>query len=445
MKTVLIVGLILWTSILSAQEVTAPAAIGGQRVEIQDAGFSIVPPNGWEIIRNAGGSSLLFRAPKQEEGQLSLQGTIQVMVFNGGRYIDDFTQEEYGKLIVEKFAAASNRVTQYRLRSQQKVKLENGDDAILYYTEFQMDEAQIMQMHILMSSARKHFLLTYTDFAKYFEQDNSRELAVAFTSMHSAVLDSQPPSRYYFPIVAGGGVLGLILLGFSIKAFRSYRLRALSERLEEEDGEELHTDAESQFYSQHTRFKKKKSSDDDEEEDDEDEGEEELAATKATPPSRKIATPLQKAAPPPPRINATPVTEGYEDEGELPTHERPESDVARLSDILPNDGTQEEDGELSEKKRSFFGKKGKSSKEKEESWETGEAYSHISEANPLASTPPRPLAKVAKARPMPPASSAVATAAVTSQVAPLTDDVWNLEGPSESYADDDEEDTDDRI
>jgi hypothetical protein len=66
-----------------------PVVSTGERVEIPDVGFSIVPPNGWLVHKESHGSSLLFEAPRQPD-QI-YQPTIQVMVFSKHRYIDDVT------------------------------------------------------------------------------------------------------------------------------------------------------------------------------------------------------------------------------------------------------------------------------------------------------------------------------------------------------------------
>src|SRR5687768_14794005 len=115
-----------------------PSLSKGERIEIPDVGFSVVPPNGWMVHKDSHGSSLLFEAPKKPD-QI-YQPTIQVMVFSKLRYIDDVTMKEYGDLIVEKFGKISNRVTAYRLRDAAIQRLETGDPAILYYTEFQYDD-----------------------------------------------------------------------------------------------------------------------------------------------------------------------------------------------------------------------------------------------------------------------------------------------------------------
>src|SRR6478735_6611016 len=186
-----------------------PRVSTGERIDLPDVGFSITPPNGWMVNKNSHGSSLLFEAPKQPN-QTYLP-TIQVMVFGKLRYIDEVTLKEYGDLIVEKFGKLSNRVTNYRLRSAEILQMETGDPAILYYTEFQYDDVPIMQMHILISSATNHFLMSYTDIAKVFEDEGAQGLVIAYTSMHSAQLSSHPPWRWRGFAIAGFIIFSAIM------------------------------------------------------------------------------------------------------------------------------------------------------------------------------------------------------------------------------------------
>lgn len=223
-----------------------PVPQAGGRVEIPDTGFSIVPPTSWDVTRNSYGSSLLFNAPKTAG---VYQATIQVMTFQGYRYIDDLTQQEFGKLIVEKFSNVSNIVQNYRLRSEEKIKLESGDDAILYYTEFNYNEFPIMQMHILISSGTHHFLMTYTDLAHTFETENSPALAIAYGSMQSALVSSRPPSRFQTLIIGSVVASILMVVWFSSRFYRARRMARMGARLEEEDSREIQADEEITYYS----------------------------------------------------------------------------------------------------------------------------------------------------------------------------------------------------
>jgi hypothetical protein len=222
----------------------------GERIELSELGFSIVPPAGWMVKRNSYGSTLLFEAPKVPN-QL-YQATIQVMVFGNPRYIDNVTMKEFGELIVGKFGALSNRVSGYHLRDNSFLQMETGDQAILYYTEFQYDNVPIMQMHILISSATNHFLLSYTDLSKSFEDENSLALTTAYKSMHSAQLSTKPVWPFLHYVIVAGVVVFFILVWSIIRMIRSRRMSNLGQRLEDEEIKEHQADEESHFFSRHT-------------------------------------------------------------------------------------------------------------------------------------------------------------------------------------------------
>ena len=222
-----------------AQRPSAPTTFiaQGEAVEIPDAGFTIVPPIGWEVFRNASGASLFFQAPKVEgaPGVITYQPNIRVMVINEPRPIDESTKEEYSKLIVEKNGNLGG-VANFNVRSAEKVTFGSGIEGFLYYTEFALAGTPMMQMHVLVSSASKHFLMTYVDLASSFEAENSPGLTTAYTSMQGITLDSKPIERFANYYVIGGVISALLVLLIFIRFVRGYNMKRLGERIESEDG-----------------------------------------------------------------------------------------------------------------------------------------------------------------------------------------------------------------
>ncbi len=208
----------------------------GERIEIKEAAFTIVPPSGWEVLKNFSGASYYFQAPKieAEPGVVTYQSNIRVMVLNEPKPIDDTTKDEVGKLIVDKNGALPG-ITNYAIRSADKVTLQGGAEGFLYYTEFSLGSTPMMQMHIMTSSATKTFLMTYTDLASVFEAENSPGLTTAYTSLQSATVDSKPAERFAQYYVVGGGVLALILLLIIIRVIRGFNMKRLGEKIESED------------------------------------------------------------------------------------------------------------------------------------------------------------------------------------------------------------------
>ena len=202
-------------------------------VAIKEKGFLITPPKGWEIHRKSQGSSLLFQVPHSPE--MIYQRTIQVMSFDGYQFMDEITANEFGKIITDKFSSSSSAIQDYRLRSHLPVDMKDGTQGILYYTEFSIDNVPLMQLHILVSSASYHFLMSFTDLAEHFEQSDSVILETAFNAMTSATLDSRPPTRFNYPIIIGVGLGTFLLFVLGFRWRKSRRVVMLGEEFEDYD------------------------------------------------------------------------------------------------------------------------------------------------------------------------------------------------------------------
>ena len=202
-------------------------------VAIKEKGFLITPPKGWELHRKSQGSSLLFQVPHSKE--MIYQRTIQVMSFDGYQFMDEITANEFGKIITEKFSSSSSAVQDYRLRSHLPVDMADGTQGILYYTEFSIDNVPLMQLHILISSATHHFLMSFTDLAEHFEQSDSIILETAFNSMTSATLDSRPPTRFNYPIFIGVTLSVFIIFIVGFRWRKSRRVVLMGEEFEDYD------------------------------------------------------------------------------------------------------------------------------------------------------------------------------------------------------------------
>lgn len=251
MKKFLLLCLVFVGPLAYAQDMRPPAVpqapampttfiSNGERVPIPDAGFSMVPPVGWEVMpTNSTGASLLFQAPKPPGStkEFTYQANIRVMAFfDKPTAIDDIAKEEWSKVITEKMSAISNRTTEFALLSAEKVQLQSGIDAILFYSSFRFDESPMMQMHILVSNAKNTFLMSYTDFAKVFEQQGSPALQTAYGSMYSAEVDSQPAPRFQSFIFAGAGVLAFFVLLLLLRFIRGRRIAKMADNLDDYDG-----------------------------------------------------------------------------------------------------------------------------------------------------------------------------------------------------------------
>lgn len=183
----------------------------GSRINIDDKHFSIKPPVGWEVHLGFPNVSLLMQVPFNPVD--GYQRTIQVMKFVEGVPIDDITAKNFQEVITAKFSMASPAIEGYRIRNYTITDLANGHPSILFYSEFNIGDQNLMQAHLLASSANHRFLITFTDLAAHFEDDLAeRYLGEAWESMISIELDSKPPFRLQVPAALGFGVGILFLL-----------------------------------------------------------------------------------------------------------------------------------------------------------------------------------------------------------------------------------------
>ena len=195
-----------------------------QRFAIKEGDFSIVGPPGWEVIQDHANLSLLFQVPFTSD--LLYQRTIQVAAFTGPVFIDEVTASEFEQTIVQKFSKASVTVRDYRIRNHLIIELADGRPGILFYSEFEFEGVALMQKHILVSSAERHYLMTFTDIAAHFDDERSNlYLGEAWQSMTSVELSGKSPSRFSLLYqLAGAG--GFLMMMFSVVAWlRSSRAK----------------------------------------------------------------------------------------------------------------------------------------------------------------------------------------------------------------------------
>jgi len=200
----------------------------GSRISLRKGDFTIKPPLGWEVYTHHPQLTLLMQVPYKPG--MKYQRTIQVASFAGPRYIDEVTAKEYEQLIVRKFSVASASIQNYHVRNHMAIELADGRPGLLFYSEFVLDGVSLMQAHILVSDKHRHYLMTFTDVAEHFENNDAGQfLTEAWDSMISVELATATPSRFGAAIVImiGVGVLLLLLLvGWGVsrwRANRSYR------------------------------------------------------------------------------------------------------------------------------------------------------------------------------------------------------------------------------
>ena len=192
----------------------------GELVSDEEKGFSIVPPIGWEVLPDYPSLSFMSQIP-YEKGVF--QRSIQLMVFGGGRYIDETSAKEFGKILTHKYADANPSMKDYSLVNYSIIELAEERPGIIYYTDFVSNNKNMMQAHLLLSSNSKHYLLTYTDEKQIF-QDTSVDSPwdLAWKSMSSMKIEGETPSRFSSKLVY---IISLILIIFLIVLFIIFKRR----------------------------------------------------------------------------------------------------------------------------------------------------------------------------------------------------------------------------
>ncbi len=194
----------------------------GERLQMPDKGFSIVPPNGWEVYRNYPNTTLLFQIPYQRG--IGYQRTIQLLARTSPLYIDAFTGNEIIPKIVGLYSKISSSIKNYKVRNDLIVDLPSGMKALMFYTEFQIEDKNLMQLHVVVSSEKRHYILSYTDLAEHFEEGKDKTfLNEAWECLTSIELDSKVPNRFGIPLNVIYILSGLLLLSILFALFRKKR------------------------------------------------------------------------------------------------------------------------------------------------------------------------------------------------------------------------------
>jgi hypothetical protein len=219
----------------------------GERIVIEDKGFSIVPPVGWMIELEVPRVSLSMVALVPEGVYPS---NINVIRFNGPMILNQQSAGKFAEKIIKDFPSTSPSIESYTLRDSQQIQLTDGRQSFLFYVDFISSGKRMMQAHVLTSSQTNHYLMTYTDLAENFEPNaegmQAQVFNAAWETLASLELDSPSPvpSKDLFWIV--GSVVGLLIFWFVFSFIRNRRAAAEYRKFSDgnyqpEDSEELLT------------------------------------------------------------------------------------------------------------------------------------------------------------------------------------------------------------
>lgn len=212
---------------------------GTQAVVVKEGDFSIVPPKGWKVYTEMPGLALFLEAPPSEAGSSTFQSSIQVASFSGPEFIDDSVIAGYNTLLVKRFAAASRAIEAYRVRNSQPIQMTDGRAGMVFYSEFLYASEPLMQMHVLVSSRGRHYLITYTDVAARFAAEDDPFVAAVWDVVTSTKLGETPPARNETLFVLLGAASLMVAFGaaaFGVNVWMS------TKRVSEAPGEAVATE-----------------------------------------------------------------------------------------------------------------------------------------------------------------------------------------------------------
>ncbi len=219
----------------------------GERVALDDKGFSLAAPQGWIIRKDLPRSSLFIQAPV---AQSQYPRNITVLRFKEPKLINRASAEDFAKYLVASYPQASNSIENYSLRSHERITLNDGREGWLFYTELTDTGLALMQAHILVSSQSHHYLVTFTDKSEHFEgeQSSQQPFMEAWSAMTSLELESSSPSPVgqarlmAMILVAVGALLVVSAMVRRVLAKRRYRYQADDDLAEDEGASVQHDD-----------------------------------------------------------------------------------------------------------------------------------------------------------------------------------------------------------
>lgn len=197
----------------SAAEVTEEIVTNTDgRIRIASSGFSMMTPPDWKVRNNVPGLSLVLEA--HEDKSSKYRSTIQARVAQGPRYLDSVGISDFQEEITEKLGKEGGSLKEFTIRNSEVVRTDEGREALLVYTGFNMNGVDLLQAHLMLSSETQHVVVTYTNLSDKFESNAAdAPLGIAWAAMTSAQLPGKNPQRFAGPIqiAALAGILTVFI------------------------------------------------------------------------------------------------------------------------------------------------------------------------------------------------------------------------------------------
>ncbi len=223
----------------AAEAAARGISVEAGRIQAGSTGFSIMPPADWTIRSDIPGQTLVLESPVTKKNHY--RSTIQVRVAQGPRYMDSVGISDFKDEMTTKLGQEGGSMQDFSIRNAESVKTDDGREGLLVYSGFTMNTVEMLQAHLLLSSAQQHVVVTYTDLAKNFDSNaGDAPLGIAWGAMTTAKMPGENPERFAGPIqiAALAGVLivviGVLLTVRNALAKQAYA-RAASETPENFD------------------------------------------------------------------------------------------------------------------------------------------------------------------------------------------------------------------
>jgi len=218
-----------------------PKIAEGRPWTAPEIGLTLTPPTGWQIQPDQMGKTLVLQpVPKQEKikdySKPIYNRNITVAVLHEARPMDETEALTLRKKLETDFGQAAG-VRDFQVIEHRFIDYRQKADGILLYTAFLLNGFPMSQMHIFLSGSKNSALLTYTDLADAFQNDEEA-MTAAWNAMLSTELQGTAPKRYE-ELVYTGSALGLMLVsGFLVVLLR----RRSAHKMYEVEEEKLYRD-----------------------------------------------------------------------------------------------------------------------------------------------------------------------------------------------------------
>lgn len=214
----------------------------GSVVRFDQDRASLMPISGWQVEPRGAGMALVMKEVVKQDPKAAVDYSqplfarnISVMTMNEPSPIDEARaasfEEQYLKMATRDGAMKDLQITGHKF-----FNYKGENDGLVFFAQHSANGFQMMQMIILVSGDAKQYLLTYTDLASRFSNQDSYD--AAWKSMTSVIVPGVAPKRYYREAQLAGAIAGgllLLIAPFGIARFSSQRrIRRMVEELQSE-------------------------------------------------------------------------------------------------------------------------------------------------------------------------------------------------------------------